>query len=58
MKKTMIRTNLYLTEQQHKTIKAEADLKGIGFSERFRQIIENYLEKRNGKSIKKAKKRV
>jgi hypothetical protein len=44
MKTTMIRTNLYLTENQYKAIKLEAELKGIGFSERFRQIIENYLE--------------
>lgn len=55
MKKAMIRTNLYLTKNQYYEIKSEADLKGIGFSERFRQIIENYLEKRNGQNIKRAK---
>jgi len=56
MKKTMIRTNLYLTRKQHEVIKLEAELKGIGFSERFRQIIENYLEKRtNGKNKKNTK---
>ena len=47
MKKKMTITNIYLTLKQHKIIKEEAENKEITFSERFRQIIENYLENKN-----------
>jgi len=47
MKKTMTRTNLYLTQKQYEAISKEAETKQITFSERFRQIIENYLENKN-----------
>ena len=46
MSKTkMKRTNLYLTEKQHEAISKEAESRGINFSEMFRKIIDNYLEK-------------
>jgi len=46
MENKMKRTNLYLTEKQHEAIQREAEEKQITFSERFRQIIENYMEKK------------
>jgi hypothetical protein len=49
MENKMKRTNIYLTERQHEAIQREADEKQITFSERFRQIIENYMEKKNEK---------
>jgi len=42
----MVRTNLYITHRQHDAILKEAKEKEITFSERFRQIIENYLDKK------------
>ena len=48
MSKTkMKRTNLYLTEKQHDQISKEAEKRGINFSEMFRKIVDNYLEKKN-----------
>ena len=44
---TMIRTNLYLTKRQYEEISKESEAKQITFSERFRQIIENYLDNKN-----------
>ena len=40
----MIRTNIYLTENQHKIIKRIAKKKGITFSEMFRKIVDKFLE--------------
>ena len=40
----MKRTDIYLTEIQHKSIKKIADDKGISFSEMFRRIVDQYLE--------------
>lgn len=51
MKNKMTRTNIYLTLKQHKIIKEEARNKEITFSERFRQIVENYLENKNEKQV-------
>jgi hypothetical protein len=45
----MTRTNIYLTQQQHKEIKEEAEKRGITFSEMFRKIVDGYLENKNGK---------
>ena len=46
MSKTkMKRTNLYLTENQHKTVSKEAEERGINFSEMFRKIVDYYLER-------------
>jgi len=46
MSKTkMKRTNLYLTERQHDQISKEAEERGINFSEMFRKIVDNYLER-------------
>lgn len=45
-KTTMKRTNLYLTEKQHAEILKEASERGINFSEMFRKIIDNYLERK------------
>jgi predicted DNA binding CopG/RHH family protein len=46
MSKTkMKRTNLYLTEKQHDQVSKEAEERGINFSEMFRKIIDNYLER-------------
>ena len=45
MKKTkMVRTDLYITQRQYDTIHKEAKERGTSFAERFRQIIENYLD--------------
>ena len=43
-KPSMFRTNIYITRRQHDEIVKEAKKKEITFSERFRQIIENYLD--------------
>ena len=51
MKNTMFRTNLYLTQSQHEEILKEANERGITFSELFRKIVDNYLEKKNEKNI-------
>jgi len=45
-KTRMKRTNLYLTEKQHAEILKEAENRGINFSEMFRKIIDNYLERK------------
>ena len=47
MKTKMKRTNIYLTQNQHSDISAEAEEKGITFSEMFRKIIDAYLESKN-----------
>ena len=44
-KKKMKRTNLYLTENQHKEVSREAEERGINFSEMFRKIVDYYLER-------------
>ena len=44
----MKRTNLYLTENQHSEISAEAEERGINFSEMFRKIVDAYLESKDG----------
>ena len=44
----MVRTDLYITRRQYDSIHKEAEEKEITFSERFRQIIENYLDNKNG----------
>ena len=47
MSKTkMKRTNLYLTENQHKEVSNEAKERGINFSEMFRKIVDYYLERK------------
>ena len=52
MKKKMKRTDIYLTQRQHKEIKKEADKEGITFSELFRKIVDNYLDReKNVKEI-------
>jgi len=45
-KKKMRRTDLYLTEKQHKAVIKEAEDRGINFSEMFRKIVDYYLEKK------------
>ena len=40
----MKRTDIYLTEKQHKVIKDLSCEKGITFSEMFRRIVDQYLE--------------
>jgi len=44
-KKKMRRTDLYLTEKQHKAVYEEAEERGINFSEMFRKIVDYYLER-------------
>ena len=43
----MKRTNIYITEKQHKNVSKEAKDRGINFSEMFRKILDNYLERNN-----------
>lgn len=45
MKKRMTRTNIYVTKKQHKQVKAEAEKRGITFSEMFRKIVDYWYEK-------------
>ena len=45
-KKKMRRTDLYLTENQHKAVIKEAEERGINFSEMFRKIVDYYLERK------------
>jgi len=45
-KKKMRRTEMYLTEKQHKEVLKEAEERGISFSEMFRKIVDNYLERK------------
>jgi len=47
----MKRTDIYLTEKQHKSVKCIADGKGITFSEMFRRIIDQYLEEPSCHSV-------
>jgi len=47
-KKRMRRTEMYLTEKQHKAVFKEAEDRGINFSEMFRKIVDYYLERKNG----------
>jgi hypothetical protein len=44
---SMKRTNIYLTEVQYEQVNKEAQAKEITFSEMFRRIIDQYLEKKN-----------
>jgi hypothetical protein len=46
MDKKMKRTNIFLTQKQHSDILKEAKDRGITFSELFRKIIDNYLERK------------
>jgi hypothetical protein len=41
----MKRTNIYLTKVQYEQVNTEAQTKEITFSEMFRRIIDQYLEK-------------
>lgn len=43
----MRRTDIYLTNDQHEKIKKEAEVRGITFSEMFRKIVDQYLERKN-----------
>lgn len=43
-KKKMRRTEMYMTNKQHRYIKKEADKKEITFSEMARKIIDFYME--------------
>ena len=45
MDKKMIRTNLYLTQPQYEQVYQMAEKRGITFSEMFRKIVDEYLEK-------------
>ena len=45
MKIKLRRTNLYLTRKQYDEIKKKSDKTGITFSEMFRKIVDEYLEK-------------
>jgi len=45
-KKKMRRTEMYITNKQHQTIKKEADNREITFSEMTRKIIDYYLERK------------
>jgi hypothetical protein len=51
-RKIMVRTNLFLTQDEHEKVKKEAEERGITFSEMFRKIIDNYLENKKGEKIK------
>ena len=42
----MVRTNLYLTQLQYSQVKQESDKRGITFSEMFRKIVDEYLDKK------------
>ena len=46
MDNKMKRTNIFLTQKQHLDILKEAKERGITFSEMFRKIIDNYLERK------------
>ena len=51
-KRKMRRTEMYITNIQHKTIKKEADKREITFSEMTRKIIDYYLDReKNGEKI-------
>ena len=43
-KKKMRRTEMYLTEKQHKAVHKEADDRGVSFSEMFRKIVDYYYD--------------
>ena len=45
MKNKMKRTNIFITQKQHSEVSKEAEERGITFSEMFRKIVDNYLEK-------------
>ena len=45
-KKKMRRTEMYLTEKQHKAVYKEAEEREITFSEMTRKIIDHYLERK------------
>ena len=42
----MKRTNIFLTQKQHSEVLKEAKDRGITFSEMFRKIVDNYLERK------------
>jgi predicted house-cleaning NTP pyrophosphatase (Maf/HAM1 superfamily) len=44
-KKKMRRTEMYITNNQYKQVKKEADKREITFSEMTRKIIDHYLER-------------
>jgi len=46
MKNKMKRTNIFITQKQHLEVSGEAKDRGITFSEMFRKIIDNYLERK------------
>ena len=46
MKNKMKRTNIFITQKQHSGVKKEAAERGITFSEMFRKIVDNHLEKK------------
>jgi len=43
------RTHLYLTKRQHDAVKKIANKRGITFSEIFRTIVDEYLERKDVK---------
>ncbi len=49
MKIKLKRTNIYITQEQHREIKKISDASGITFSEMFRKIVDRYLEGKNAK---------
>jgi len=46
MENKMKRTNIFLTQKQHSEVLKEAKERGITFSEMFRKIVDNYLERK------------
>ena len=46
MKNKMKRTNIFITQKQHLEVSKEAENRGITFSEMFRKIVDNYLERK------------
>lgn len=54
----MKRTNIYLTEQQHESVKVISNGLGITFSEMFRRIVDKYLEETPCRNVKNAGKNV
>ena len=47
MRKKMRRVEMYMTNNQYKTVKKEADKKEINFSEMIRKILDKYIEEKN-----------
>lgn len=44
MKVKLVRTDLYITKEQHEYMKSCADKSGVTFSEMFRKAIDWYME--------------